>query len=85
MVEVWMNRSSGDLVLATPWWEPLTIDYDEKLFNELLPLDLTKAIEGRKIAKGLVVQVGWMIQNRNDVWMGLNQDAKDFFEVIGEA
>lgn len=83
-MEVWMNKQSGQIVLATPQWEPLTIHYDENLFKEIDPI-FTEMIGDRKIAKGTLMQVGWLLQNQNDVWFGMPLSVREQFETLGEA
>lgn len=81
--KLYMNKSSGALALLTEWWEPLTIDYDEKLFAEIAP-ELKSVFDHIKIAKGTLTQVGWLLENGHGVWIGINNDAIQDFEYIGE-
>ena len=83
MMKVWMNKTSGDIMLATEQWEPIQIEHDEKFYESILP-EFKQFTEGRKVARGLVIQVGWLIQNRHDVWFGVNLGAEDSFEDLGE-
>lgn len=83
-VRVWMNKMNAQLVLATEQWEPIQVEHDEKFYEELLP-DFKQFTLGRKLAKGLMVQVGWLVQNNHGIWFGLNMSAAKQFEDLGEA
>lgn len=79
-----MNKDTGSIVLATPQWEPLYILYDEKLYRDVIPHfgNLTK---GKKLVHGTLIQVGWLIQNKNNVWFGMPMSITEQFEDLGEA
>jgi hypothetical protein len=83
-MNVWVNKTNGELALVHPQWEPLNIKFDEKFYHELGP-EVKAMIGKRKIAHGALVQVGWMVQNRHDVWFGLPLSIEDQFEDLGEA
>jgi hypothetical protein len=83
-VEVWMNKGNANLYLVTPRWEPLTIDYDEKLFKEIAP-ELMEQVGERKLARGTLVQVGWLLENEHGVWLGVPLGTEEQFESLGEA
>lgn len=82
-MRVWMNLHSADIVLATEQWEPFQIEYDEKFYESILP-EFKQFTVGRKIVRGLLMQVGWLIQNQHDVWFGLPMSAQKQFEDLGE-
>ncbi len=82
-MRLWLNKHSAELVLATEQWEPLQVEYDEKFYESILP-EFKEFTQGRKVAKGFILQVGWLVQNRNDVWFGLPMSAQDQFEDMGE-
>lgn len=81
-MNVLMHKQTGNLVLGHPWWDPIQVEHDEKFYEEILP-EFRQFTQGRKIARGLVLQVGWLIQNQNGVWFGVNNI--DGFEDLGEA
>ena len=83
-VEVWMNKTNAEIALFSPRWEPLTCDYDENLFKELDPM-VAEMVGDRKIARGTLIQVGWLMENGQGVWFGLPLSIVDQFEVLGEA
>lgn len=83
-MRVWMNKRTAGLVLATEQWKPLQIEVDEKFYEEILP-EFKQFTQGRKIAKGHILQVGWLIQNRHGVWFGMCMSAQNEFEELGEA
>ena len=82
-MNAWMNKNTGDIVLAHPQWEPLTINFTEKDFDEIAP-ELKIEATGRKIVQGTLIQAGWLLQNKNDVWMGLPMSVEAAFEDLGE-
>jgi len=83
-MNVWMNKYNAELCLVHPQWEPIKIDFDEKFYNDLVP-ELKIFAEGRKCVHGVLIQVGWMIENKNNIWIGLPFSAADQFEDLGEA
>jgi hypothetical protein len=80
---VWLNKQSGQIVLATEQWEPLQVEHDEKFYEEILP-EFRQFTKGRRVVKGRLIQVGWLIQNQHDVWFGVGMSAKNQFEELGE-
>lgn len=83
-VHIWCHKENGDLVLASPRWEPLTIDFDESLFKEMAP-ELMAEVGDRRIARGVLCQVGWLIENGHGVWFGIDLRANEQFVDLGEA
>ena len=83
-MKVWMNKLNAELCLVTPQWKPIQIEYDEKWYESILP-EFINFIKGRKVARGLVVQVGWLLQNQNGVCFGVSLDTAEQFEDLGEA
>lgn len=82
-MNVWLNKSTDDLVICHPQWEPIKIDFDEKFYNDLIP-ELQLFAKGKKCVHGVLVQCGWMIQNRNNVWFGFPMNISDQFIDLGE-
>lgn len=82
-MEVWMNKRTANLYLAHPQWEPVKIDFDEKFYNDLIP-ELKLFARGRKCVHGVLIQVGWMLQNGEGVWFGFPFSSKNDFENLGE-
>lgn len=83
-MRVWMHRETGGIVLATEQWEPIHIKYDESLYNEIWPPDMLEYMKGKKMCHGTMLQVGWLIQNAHDVWLGVGLKAQEAFEDLGE-
>lgn len=77
------HKKAGYVVRATPWWEPLTVMFDEKFYNELVP-EMKLLVGDRKLAHGALVQVGWLIENEGGVWIGVNLTAEKSFDDLGE-
>lgn len=83
-VNLWLNKQSGQLCLASPHWTPIQIKFDEKFYQELDPIVADMA-KGRRIVHGALVQVGWLVQNQNDVWFGMPMGVSEQFEDLGPA
>ena len=73
--QVWMNKTNGMIFLATPWFSTGDEETAQYTLTVTDPLD---------IYFGTFYRVGWLIQNQHGVWFGVNLDAKDSFEVIGD-
>ena len=82
-MNIWMHKTTCELALVNPQWEPINIKFDEKFYLDLDPY-MKQIIGTRKIAHGVLVQVGWMLQNQNDLWFGLSLSASENFEDLGE-
>ena len=68
-MNVWMNKKA-DLFIATPWWE--------------IPQDiLDETIENYRTRFGVLVQVGWLLENEHGVFFGMRLDTKELFEDLG--
>jgi hypothetical protein len=80
----WMNKKTGQVVLATEQWEPLQVEHDEKFYESILP-EFKDFTGGRKVVRGLLLQVGWLIQNEHGVWFGMPLSITDYFEDLGDA
>lgn len=79
MIEVfkWQHKETKQKVRVMPWYEVV----DETLFNEKeLPLPEFK---DRKYKIGALVQIGWLLENKNGVWLGVGPKAKDSFKDLG--
>ena len=73
----WRNKdkTDGRFLKVVPWFGPLGDDsrFDFKglmkdCFPELMKDDVMKDFE---VYSGLVMQIGWMIENENRMWFGL--------------
>jgi hypothetical protein len=82
-MNVWMNKNTGDLVLATPHWEPLHIEHDKNFYEEVLP-EIKELSGGRRLVHGTLMQVGWLIQNSHNIWLGVHLSVTEDFEDLGE-
>jgi len=82
-MKVWLHKGTGELVLATEHWDPIQIQYDESFYKQVLP-EFEAMVEGRRIVRGLMLQVGWLIQNRHDIWFGVSLKTESDFEYLGE-
>jgi hypothetical protein len=74
-VRIWQHKKNKKKLRATPWWEiPESILDDE--FKELM--------KGRKIKFGVLIQVGWLLENEHGVWLGVGPAAAKEFNDLGE-
>lgn len=71
--EVWLNKKSGQLVIAKPW-------YDAQL-NEKSAL--CRGPDDVQVHYAVVVQVGYWIENEHGCNFGFNFSVKDAFESLG--
>lgn len=83
LLKLYMNKRTGQLAIITPHWQPIVINFDQKFYEELDPA-IAQMIQGRKIAHGVLCQVGWLVQNEHEVWFGLPLSVIDQFEEIGD-
>ena len=80
MPKVWMNRNTGQICLATPWWEIMPGDEAIAMKMEVICNNTSQA----RMKFGLLTQIGWLIQNEHDLWAGFGLATEDLFEEIGE-
>lgn len=80
-MKVWLHKEKGDFCFATPWWEIPEA-------NEVVALKADEAVTAglgeNRIKFGVLVQVGWLIQNQNDMWLGVGMKAQEAFEDLGD-
>ncbi len=84
----WKEKTSGRLVKVIPWFGPLNdkSEFDMMgLLHELAPEIATEDVMAMfPIYKGTVVQLGWMIENDHNIWIGLaGVDSQNGFEHLG--
>lgn len=66
-MKVLMQKETANLFLATPWWE-----IPEPIMEETIP----------NAKFGVLIQVGWLIQNMHGVYFGVN--SLNGFEELGD-
>ena len=76
---LWRHKKKGNQLKVLPWWEclnPIISDKDVVGSNFL--------DGGRSFKIGAIVQIGWMLENGNGVWIGTNFGVEKEFEDLGE-
>lgn len=82
---IWEHKETKKRVRVVPWWE---IPDDEDFVKELGIADALKDKEDtwkdRRFKIGALIQVGWLLENEHQVWLGVGPKAKDSFNDLGE-
>lgn len=79
---LWKNKKSGKKVRVMPWWE--TVNNGE--IEEVDALGrLVADVAGRPCKFGILVQVGFLLENEHGIWLGLGPKASESFDDLGEA
>lgn len=81
-LQLWCRKDTGDLLLATPWFEIL--EKDEVVNGKSEILGDADPHPKRQFKFGMLTQVGWLIQNQYECWFGVGFNAEENFEVIDE-
>lgn len=76
----WKNKTNGKKVRVMPWWETIKDGEFEKV-DELGKM-ISEQV-GRICKFGVIVQVGYLIENEKGVWFGLGPSAIDSFDDLG--
>lgn len=77
----WFHKETGEIIKVAPWFE-----IPEPVL-ELSGDDAMKALnfdEPRSTKFGSLVQVGWLLENANGVYLGVGLSAAEHFEVYNE-
>jgi len=74
----WKNKTTGKEFKVLPWWhcDGSLIDKPKECL-----IDDKDEWQDRQYALGVLVQIGWLIENDNGVWFGVGPKAKEGFEV----
>lgn len=81
-VRTWKHKETGKVFKVLPWWECSgTIIEPEDAKKTILQNDEDEW-KDRLFAIGCLVQIGWLLENENGVWLGLGPTAKDAFNEI---
>ena len=86
----WRSKSQPEagLFKVLPWYQPIgdesRIDF-KGIFKDLFPEMTEDVMSGAHIYSGLVLQVGFMVEGSNGVWIGVGDPAfcKEQFEDLG--
>lgn len=74
-IQFWQHKESKKKVRALPWWEILP---DDEIMN-------SRQVElgGPAWKFGMLVQVGWLLENEHGVWLGVGPKAIEAFNIVG--
>jgi hypothetical protein len=78
---IWRNKESGSSVRVMPWWETVK-DGEIEEVNELG--EMITEVSGRPAKFGVLVQIGYLIENDHGIWLGVNRSAAEAFDDMGE-
>jgi len=73
--QTWKHKENGKTHRVCPWWEMMP-------GTEINDKDIGDPIPGTPWKFGMLIQVGWLLENEHGVWFGVGPDAKEFFEVV---
>ena len=77
----WKHKKKGNIVKVVPWME-IPDPVVELKAEESIKAGLSDV--ERKIKFGTLIQVGWMIENANGVFIGVGLSASEEFEEVNE-
>lgn len=77
----WKHKENGKINRVVPWWDCFS-DLIDNPNAQSLGID-DDDWKDRKYAIGVLVQVGWLLENDDGVWLGVGPTAKDHFDDIG--
>lgn len=87
--QCWKNKETGGLFKVIPWFAPVndTSDFDFNfLLKDLDPIFTEDNMKDFEIYSGLVMKLGYLVENMNKVWMGLafsEAEVDQHFERMG--
>lgn len=88
MPRKWRNKDHPTKILKVlPWFQPLeaTHDFDYMgLFIECFPEDADETLAKQEVFSGMVLQVGYQLQQPGNVWICAPMSLADSFEDLGE-
>lgn len=73
---IWQHKETKKTFRAMPWWE-IPEPLDLGIEDVVLP--------GRSTKFGVLVQIGWLLENEHSVWFGVNSSAAEWFDDITRA
>lgn len=78
---IWQNKKSKAKVRVMPWWETIKdgkIDEADELGN------MISEIAGKPCKFGVIVQIGFLLENKHGIWFGVGPKAQKEFKDLGE-
>jgi hypothetical protein len=77
MSQTWKHKKNGKVFKVTEWWETLP---DTNITDK----DIGEPVPGVPYKFGMLVQVGWLLENEGGVWFGVGPTAVESFEVVND-
>lgn len=76
-IKQWKHKESGKIYRVLPWWEchGTIIDKPESILK-----DTEDDWKDRQYRIGILAQVGWLLENDNNLWIGMGPTAREAFE-----
>lgn len=78
---LWEHKEKKNKLRVMPWWETVKDGEVEKI-DELGQLIAEEA--GRPCKFGVLVQVGYLLENEHGVWLGVGPKAAEQFNDLGK-
>lgn len=72
---LWRHRTNKKKMRVMPWWE---------IPDPILDSETIKAGTGVDAKIGVLVQIGYLLENEHGMWFGVGPKAADFFMDMGE-
>lgn len=78
---IWQHKKNKGKMRVMPWWE--TVKDGE--FEEVDELGhaISVVAEGRTCKFGVLVQIGYLIENEHGIWFGVGPDVAKEFKDMG--
>lgn len=78
--KTWEHKENKKRVRVMPWWECI-----DPIIDSATDEAAKKLADGKNIRIGALVQIGWLIENENGVWFGVNMTAQEYFSEVQDA
>ena len=83
----WKHKENGNEVKVIPWFVPVdnSSKFDFKgLMKEIEPGLFTDDVLGEfEVYSGLVMSFGWLMENAQNVWIGMPRNSREYFDDVG--
>ena len=84
-VRKWVHKESKATIKATPWWEIPEEMFSEEDFGPMAVCgeSIFWTPGQQKMRIGALTQVGWLLMNESEVWLGVGMAAQEAFDDVG--
>ena len=85
----WRHKDTGQIFNVIPWWQCEGELIDAESAKKALKDDPEAQKEigdwpDRLYRVGVLAQIGWLLENEHNIWVGLGPKAKNYFDDLGE-